>query len=414
VRGLLAHLKNCFERTMHVPLTHAVVTVPAHEEFDLDYRARVRNAAMSGDPIFESITTIPEPDAVLLSIGDLSPFMGTRVLVFDMGGGTLDVSVREVDEGDGDRPFLRQLAVVGSDAAGRRVTEALAARAVEKWENERGFTFSSADRELVLRNNYLATDDAKKSLSSLAAQFGNDAGRRHEVRLFSPIADRESYATAISVAEFVALGNPVCEDARSTVEKALARAGCSAGEIDHYFMVGGSSQLPMIKDTLIDIFEGRPPAPLQGQFGTIDSTLAVVRGAAIDDLDQQDTPNVPLTTPVLERRLPYTVSLVVNGGEATKCLIEAESLLPFGPVNQEFYVPSSGDRSIEIILVRGQGHPDECTIIAPSIIEFLEPGMKGDVLTISWYLDESGELTVSAFDKQDRELGVIRTHHLEE
>src|SRR6185295_9780884 len=94
IRGLLAYLKTCFEKTAKMPCTRAVITVPAHEKYDVDYRGAVREAVMAGEALFESIDIIPEPDAVLLSIGDLSRFEGDRVLVYDMGGGTLDVSIR--------------------------------------------------------------------------------------------------------------------------------------------------------------------------------------------------------------------------------------------------------------------------------------------------------------------------------
>jgi len=409
IRGMLAHLKSCAERTFATPCTRAVISVPAHEEFDVDYRARVREAAMEGEPLFQSISTIPEPDSVLMSIGDLQPLAGRRVLVFDMGGGTLDVSIRDVEMRDG-HPFLTQLAVVGSDAAGRRVTQALIDHMIDKWEKDIGFTFSTEEREQAIRINFTSIDDAKRHLSSMIQQHGADSPRAHSCIMIAPRGKHEPYSVSVQAKVLTKLCEDVCADAIVTVERALARAGCTAEEIDDYFVVGGSSRLPLMQERLVQLFR-KSPSPLMGPFGTIDSTLAVVRGAAVDDLERAEQPAVPMTAPVLERRLPYAISMVTDSHEATKTLVPENAPLPFGPVEETFYVKATGDQEVSIVLVRGEGPPDGCPIIAPNVVTLLEPAYQNDPLAISWFIDESGEMIVQAFDKKKRELAVIRTFH---
>ena len=411
IRGLLAHLKACAERTLSMPCTRAVISVPAHEEFDVDYRAMVRAAAMEGEPLFESISTIPEPDAVLMSIGDLTTFVGRRVLVFDMGGGTLDVSIRDVEERDG-RPYLTQLAVVGSNAAGRRVTEALIDLVLDKWQKEQGFTFAKDELLQAARINFISIDDAKRNLSSLVVQHGAESPRAHSCHVISPQAQRAPYAVSVQARELTELSREVCEDAVMTVQKALARAGCTTDEIDDYFAVGGSAQLPLMRERLFDLF-GRQPSPLMGEFGRIESTLAVVQGSAVDDLNRDENAQVPLTSPVLERRIPYSISMVTDQRTTTSILVPTDSLLPFGPKTRKFWL-DEGARSVSIILVRGDGPPDSCEVIAPATVELLEPagiseGSRQIVITL--YVDEGGELTAHAFDHKNRELVVIRTKH---
>src|SRR5690606_27428610 len=223
VREFLIYLKSCFESTLKVPCPRAVVTVPAYQSFDVAYKARVREAAMLPEPLFESISTVEEPDAVLLSMGDLSQYYGKTVLVFDMGGGTLDVSVRDVDERDG-RPFLTHRAVDGSDAAGRRVTDALSDRVLDAWERKHGFTFTDEERSTARRINHVPIDGAKRHLSRLAAEHGPDSERSFNCKVHFVGKETSTSSTARSVREFTALSRTVCEEARATVEKTLASA----------------------------------------------------------------------------------------------------------------------------------------------------------------------------------------------
>jgi molecular chaperone DnaK len=394
-----------------MPCTRAVVTVPAHEDFDIDYRGRIRQAAMSGEPLFDSIATIPEPDAVLLSMADISQFKGQTVLVFDMGGGTLDVSIRNVDERDA-QPYLTQRAIKGSDAAGKRVTEALSDHLLDEWQRTAGFTFTKEERLQAMRINHVGLDQAKRFLSSLAAQ-DVDPSKSHACKVYFPGRGQNQQQMSVSVATFSRLAAPICDDAVATVEKALAKAGMSASEVDAYFMVGGSSQLPMMRSKLMELFDDRPPTAMQGSWGTVEPTLAVARGAALDDLERIDERHVPDSKPVLERRLPYAISLLVDGRRATKCLVPIDSPLPYGPVTETLFIHGDGDTTVSIELVRGAGHPADCVPLAPHTVEFPSPKTSGDPIEISWLIDDSGELTVTAFDDRQRELAVIRSRSVE-
>lgn len=401
IRGLLAYLKTCFEKTARMPCTRAVITVPAHEQFDVDYRSAVRRAVMSGESLFESIDIVPEPDAVLLSVGDLSQFEDECVLVFDMGGGTLDVSIREIEMRDG-RPFLRQLAVTGSDAAGRSVTEALADRLLEKRQEMQGFTYSTAELAQAKLINFLEVDDVKRRLSGLQHRGDDQAVT---CSLLCP-ADRPQFTVNIRPSEFGQLVAPVELAARETVEKALSEAGFVASDIDRYFLVGGSSRLSQIELMVRDIFGDRSPNPLQGEFGVVDPTLSVVRGAAIADLERRDDSSVPMTmpVPVLERRMPYAISMLVDEERATKVLVPKHSDLPYGPVEQVLYLPRTGDTHVDFILVRGDGDPSDCISFHPRSVELFETAVKGQELRVSWFIERSGELTLIAHDHKNREL----------
>jgi molecular chaperone DnaK (HSP70) len=405
IRGLLAHLKKCFEMSAHIPCARAVITVPAYQEFDVDFKSGVRQAVMGGEALFESIDIVAEPDAVLLAMGNLSQFDGERVLVFDMGGGTLDVSIREVEMRE-DRPFLRQLAVTGSDAAGRRVTEALADQLLSRRQEIQGFSYSNAELLQAKQINFLEVDDVKRQLSSLQAR--ND-DQSVTCSLMCP-SGRSQFSVTIRAAEFASLVKPIELAALETLESALDDAGLQASDVDRYFMVGGSSRLVQIRNMAVDLFGGRKPNPLQGDFGVIDSTLSVVRGAAIADLERSESGSVPMTVrvPELERLMPYSISMLVNSKRETEVLVPKDSTLPYGPVEKVLYVPETGDTHIDFVLLRGSGDPSDCVNILPRTVELFEPAVAGEELRVSWFVEKSGELTLIAHDHKNRELTTMR------
>lgn len=407
VRGLLGFLKECLERHLRMTCSRAVVTVPAHQEFDTDYRSLLRNAAMGSQPLFDSLDIIHEPDAVLMSIGDLTEFADQRVLVFDMGGGTLDVSIREVEIRD-TGPFLHQLAVTGSDAAGRQVTDDLADALIAKREQSQQFTYSDEDRRKARQLNFLEVDEAKKFLSGHQAR---DEDRVVKSTIWCP-SGRQPFDVNFSSADFAAIVGPTAERAMKTVQEALDEAGLVPRDIDTYFMVGGSSQLSQIRNSLIELFEGRPPSAMQGKFGNVSPTLAVVRGAAIADLDREDetaeTVDVPL--PELEQLMPYPISLLTTKGglEEADVLVPRGSNLPYGPVNRTYYVPSGRD-TISFSLLRGEGAPEDCVTLEPHLAVLpAGPSSNDEEIDVQWFVDKSGVLTLSAHDALGNELITMR------
>ena len=403
IRGLLGYLKQCLEKHLRMTCSRAVVTVPAHQEFDTDFRTILRNAAMGPQPLFDSLDIIHEPDAVLMSIGDLTEFADQRVLVFDMGGGTLDVSIREVELRDSG-PYLHQLAVSGSDAAGRQVTDDLADALLERRERSQQFTYSDEERRAARRLNFLEVDRAKRFLSGYQVQ-GND--RPVTSNLWCP-AGRDAFEVTFRTSDFAAVVRPTQERALETVQEALNGAGLVPRDIDSYFMVGGSSQLSQISNALLDLFDGRPPNAMQGKFGSVSPTLAVVRGAAIADLDREDdgaeAVGVPL--PELEQLMPYPISLRTNtdGVETADVLVPQGSHLPFGPSRKTYYVPE-GLSSVRFELLRGEGDPSGCVKLAPKSVVFLGRSSEADEeIDVSWIVDKSGVLTLSAHDATGTEL----------
>lgn len=405
IRGLLAYLKECFEHTAEVTCSRAVVTVPAYDEFDADYRAAVRDAVMTPEPLFESIDVLPEPDAVLMSIGDLSAFDGETVLVFDMGAGTLDVTVREVSVVDG-FPILLQKAIAGSSAAGSKITDALASIALDKRERGQGFTYSKEGLEAAKRMNHLGIDDAKRILSGSVAR---GESTKASLALLCP-EGKGAYTVDLDNVDFANAVDPIVVEARETIDLALAKAKLVASDIDRYFMVGGSSALRPVRDMVRAVFGDRDPNPLQGNFGSINPMLAIARGAAIFDLEHDDLAIDSYRAPQIENRLPYSISLVTAAGDGAsgekgrRILVEEGTVLPHGWESHDFYIQRDGQTHLDVQLVRTASEDNQVVDLKPRSCELYEPGRRGSKLEFSWYVETSGELTVRAVDEFGREI----------
>lgn len=404
--GFLGHLKRCYEMRFDI-CDRAVITVPANQRYDFDYKTRIRQVVTGfgeKDPLFTSVETLEEPDAVIRSLIELEDLFDKTVLVFDMGGGTLDVSIRHV-EVRGDDIHLSHLAVDGSDDAGGRITDALGSEILDRWERQAGFSFTDEERTNTVRFNHYAIDSTKRRLSAITHRDGLDARRTVNCQILVP--SRAPHSVDVPAVTLTDISRPVCEGARSTVEKALAEAGILPSEVDVYFMVGGSSLLPLMKSMLTDFFDGRPPTASIGTFASVDPLTAVSKGAAYQDFIRVDNSgSVPDTVPTLERKLPYSISMLVNQRRETTLLVPSGESLPHGPVRQTFYLPDR-DESVDIVLCRGEGNPKQCAPVSTRTLYFGSEKPKGWRFEMTLYINEDGEVTIAGRGEDDSPIGVI-------
>jgi molecular chaperone DnaK len=412
-RGMLSFLKRCCAQTFNIPCENVVITRPANAEFDVDYRHQIREAVLGQEPLFDAFSTLEEPDSVLLSLGSLESLIDKKVLVFDMGGGTLDITIRSVEERDG-RPYLELLAIEGSNIAGRHLTQAVADH-LFGLARENGLIpvdLSKDDLGALMRLNYSSIDRAKRTVSGLAFQAKSGDKRilrqRETVNFLPHNPSYGPFGVNLTVADFNKILKVFIEESLETAKKAVASAGLLPGEIDSYYIVGGGSQIPGLSEALTDLF-GRNPESLIGDFGTIEPRLAVARGAAVWALTRptENDSDYPSTGPVLERKLPYAISQVVNSGEGTVPIFDEGTLLPAESA-QRFYAPV-GLGKITVKLVRGVGIPSDCVALSDTIIDLVEPAAQGaQALEFSHVLSLDGELTLLVKDWKGRELPVVR------
>ena len=223
---ILRHLRGLAERAMEQAITRAVITVPAY--FNDAQRAATKKAGELAGLQVERI--LSEPTAAALAYGLDKLGEHRKVAVYDLGGGTFDISVLELRDG-----VFQVLSTAGdTQLGGDDLDRALAAHLAP----------AGADPARFLE----AAEAAKKRLSEAAS-----------TRVELPFYDgTHSFAAEVTRAELEKLARPLLDRTRSHCLRALADAGLQAGDLDEVILVGGSTRMPLVRRTVAEIF-GREP-----------------------------------------------------------------------------------------------------------------------------------------------------------
>jgi molecular chaperone DnaK len=223
---ILRHLRVLAERAMEQTITRAVITVPAY--FNDAQRAATKKAGELAGLQVERI--LSEPTAAALAYGLDKLGEHRKVAVYDLGGGTFDISVLELRDG-----VFQVLSTAGdTQLGGDDLDRALAGHLAP----------AGADPARFLE----AAEVAKKRLSEAES-----------TRVELPFYDgTHSFAAEVTRAELEKLARPLLDRTRSHCLRALADAGLQAGDLDEVILVGGSTRMPLVRRTVAEIF-GREP-----------------------------------------------------------------------------------------------------------------------------------------------------------
>ncbi|AXG08378.1 Hsp70 family protein [Haloplanus rubicundus] len=241
-------------------ITGAQITVPAY--FTVDQKSDTRAAAKQAGFEAENIDLLHEPTAAAISHGFDKNQNGT-VFVYDFGGGTLDISVMEIDENE-----YQILATAGDNhLGGQDFTQRLVDLLAEEIEDEEGVDPLQNDE--TRENLREVAEDAKISLSGHeqtevnATMLGMvDA---HPIGITERVIERSEFEDEVS---------DLLDDAMAPIDEALDKARIDTGDVDTVLLVGGSSQMPAVKERVKDRFGFEPT-----QMSDLD--WAVAKGAAI-------------------------------------------------------------------------------------------------------------------------------------
>jgi len=256
--AVLRQLRRSAEDRLEDAVTDAVVTVPAH--FSNEQRqATLLAAAIAGINV---LRLVPEPTAAAIAFGfrpEAASSGAENLLVFDFGGGTLDVScIRhegrsfEIRAVHGD-PFL----------GGADIDRLLAQYLEDRFVRVGGAVTSDSSKRLRATFSSHATS-AKHRLST---------ARRTKVTI-PGILGGDPFETVVVLPEFEALLKPLMKRCKAVLLAALAEAAWSVEEVDRVLLVGGSSRIPAVRSMLTAVF-GRPPSKL------LNPDEAVAEGAAV-------------------------------------------------------------------------------------------------------------------------------------
>jgi len=240
---ILRHLRTSAETYLNGAVRDAVITVPAYFGFAA-IQATVQAATAAG---LRVLRVINEPTAAALAYGVRAGEKEQTVLVFDLGGGTFDVSLLEIGDG-----VIEVKAVAGDNRLGgdnwdRQIVGWL----VNRFRTRHGVDLSSS--EAVLQRLQEAAEQAKIELSSSTSTL-----------ISLPYVSRDNrgnplhLSEVLSRSEFQRLTIDLLERTRRPVQQVVADADIKVGDIDHVVMVGGSTRMPAIADLLADLCKKAP------------------------------------------------------------------------------------------------------------------------------------------------------------
>lgn len=304
---VLKSLKADAEAYLGTEVTEAVVTVPAYFN-DVQRRATKHAAELAGLKVERLLN---EPTAAGLAYGLQERQDHSTFLVFDLGGGTFDVSVLEYFEG---------VVEVRSSAGDTRLGGEDFVTVLETLFLKKCESFSERGREQILASKALwrAAEQAKRNLTDAETV---------EMRLQWKDA---AYTHTVNRAEFEAASDELIKRLRRPIERALSDARLAPNELSEVVLVGGASRMPLVRQTVTKLFQRLP-------LRTINPDETIARGAAIQAaLKARDA---ALEEVVLTDVMPYSLGVIIseliNGrrfGDRFSPIIERNTPVPVSRV----------------------------------------------------------------------------------
>ena len=369
---ILMKLKQDAESYLGMEVTEAVITVPAY--FNDAQRQATKDAGRIAG--LEVKRIINEPTAAALAYG-LDNGTEQKIMVYDLGGGTFDVSVIQIEDG-----VIEVLATSGNNhLGGDDFDEAVAAYLVETFKKTDGIDLKKDVQ--AMQRIMEAAEKAKIELSSMSETNINlpfivvDRGETHhmDIQLTRTKFDELTYSLVSKTEE--------------PVRNALKDAGLSAGEINRVLMVGGSTRIPSVQRKVAEITGKRPDQSLNP-----DECVAL--GAAIQGgkLAGEAGTNEVLLMDVT----PLSLSIETMGGMATR-IIERNSTIPTRH-SQIFTTGANFQTAVDIEVLQGERMmANENKVIGNFRLKGIKRAVRGvPQIEVTFDIDVNGILKVSAKD----------------
>ncbi len=367
----LMKLKRDAESYLGDSVTQAVITVPAY--FDDAQRQATKEAGEIAG--LEVLRIINEPTAASLAYGLDKEDHDQTILVFDLGGGTFDVSVLEI----GDGVFEVKSTSGDTNLGGDDWDQAVMDWMVSEFKNAHGVDLSTD--KMAAQRLREAAEKAKIELSNLGETSIN-------LPFITATAEGPLHMElTLTRAKFQELTSDLLERCREPFEKAIADAGLNVSDIEHVVLVGGSTRMPAVTD-LVKELSGREP-----QKG-VNPDEAVAVGAAI----QAGVLRGEVKDILLLDVTPLSLGLETKGGIMTK-LIERNTTIP-AKRSEVFTTADDNQSSVEVKVLQGESDMSYRNHnLGTFQLQGIPPAPRGvPQIEVTFDIDANGIVNVSAKD----------------
>lgn len=376
---ILQKIKKDAEAFIGEPVTKAVITVPAY--FDDSQRLATKNAGEIAG--LEVVRVINEPTAAAFAYGLDKAGKEQKILVFDLGGGTLDVTIMEFAEEGGKATFEVKATSGDTQLGGKDMDQALIDYVIADFKSKTGIDLASDP--MAMNRVREAVEKAKIELSTV---FETDI-----ILPFiapDPAGGSKTLELKLTRAKLEELVKPIIDRMKHPVEQALNDAKLTPQDIDRIILIGGPTRMPVVQK-FVENYVGK-----QVERG-IDPMEAVAKGAAVQagvlsgDAAGKDILLLDVT--------PLTLGLETLGGVATP-LIERNTTIPTSR-SQVFSTAADNQTSVEIHVVQGERpmvHDNKS--LGRFHLDGIPPAPRGvPQVEVTFDIDASGILKVTAKDK---------------
>ena len=378
---ILQKLKGDAENYLGEKVTEAVITVPAY--FNDAQRQATKDAGKIAGLDVKRI--INEPTAAALAYG-LDNEKEQKIMVYDLGGGTFDVSIIEIGDG-----VIEVLSTAGNNRLGgddfdQKVTDYILA----EFKKQEGVDLSND--KMALQRIREAAEKAKKELSSATTTNIN-------LPFITATADGPKHLDMnLTKAKFDELTHDLVEKTAEPVQRALSDAGLQASELSKVLLVGGSTRIPAVQDKVRQL-TGHEPSKSLNPDECVALGASVQGGKLAGDAGAGDILLLDVT--------PLSLSIETMGGIATR-LIERNTTIPTKK-SQIFYTAADNQTAVDINVVQGERQfAKDNKSLGQFRLDGIPPARRGvPQIEVTFDIDANGIVNVSAKD-----LGTGKEQHI--